>query len=129
MALSLTAMVSFTSAPLRVISVLGVLTFFVGVGVGTDAVWSRIHGNSVSGFATTIITLLLIGSFIMVSLGIIGEYIANIYDEIKRRPPFIIDDRYEHDSSRCRRCLRRRFRMTWASMSGAWSLRSPGCEE
>ena len=97
-ALSLTAMVSFTSAPLRVISVLGVLTFFVGVGVGTDAVWSRLHGNSVSGFATTIITLLLIGSFIMVSLGIIGEYIAKIYDEIKRRPPFIIDDRYEHDS-------------------------------
>ena len=105
LALSLTAMVSFTSAPLRVVSVLGVLTFFVGVAVGTDAVWSRMHGNSVSGFATTIITLLLIGSFIMVSLGIIGEYIAKIYDEIKRRPPFIIDHRYEHDSQQMPKVL------------------------
>jgi len=98
LALSLTALVSFTSAPLRVVSVLGVLTFIMGVGVGSDALWSWMHGKAVSGFATTIITLLLIGSFIMVSLGIIGEYIAKIYDEIKRRPPFIIDSQYEHGS-------------------------------
>ena len=48
------------------------------------------HGLAVSGFATIIITLLLIGSFIMISLGIIGEYIAKIYEEIKARPPYLI---------------------------------------
>jgi len=50
-----------------------------------------IQGRAVSGFATTIITLLVVGSFIMISLGIIGEYIAKIYDEIKARPPYLVE--------------------------------------
>jgi polyisoprenyl-phosphate glycosyltransferase len=89
--LSLTAMVSFTSAPLRIVSILGVLTFLLGFAVGTDAVISWFQGVAVSGFTTIIITLMLIGSFIMISLGVIGEYIAKIYDETKQRPAFIID--------------------------------------
>lgn len=92
LALSLTALVSFTSAPLRIVSVLGVLTFVLALAVGTDAVISWMRGLAVSGFATIIITLLLIGSFIMISLGVIGEYIAKMYDELKQRPPFIIDE-------------------------------------
>ena len=90
-ALTLTALVSFTSAPLRLVSLLGLLTLLLGLYVGADAFWSWLHGNAVSGFATMIITLLLIGSFIMISLGVIGEYIAKIYDEIKARPAFILE--------------------------------------
>ena len=90
-ALTLTALVSFTSAPLRVVSVLGVLTLLLAIYVGGDALWSRLQGNAVSGFATIIITLLLIGSAIMISLGVIGEYIAKIYDEIKGRPAYILE--------------------------------------
>ena len=56
--------------------------------------WMR--GEAVSGFVTMIITLLLIGSFIMISLGVIGEYIAKIYDEIKHRPVFIIDSMHDY---------------------------------
>jgi hypothetical protein len=52
---------------------------------------SWLEGRAVSGFATTIITLLIVGSFIMISLGIIGEYIAKIYDEIKARPSFLVE--------------------------------------
>ena len=52
-------------------------------------------GDAVSGFTTTIVTLLIIGSSIMISLGIIGEYIAKIYDEIKARPAYLIDKIYE----------------------------------
>ncbi|MEP7314762.1 MAG: glycosyltransferase family 2 protein, partial [Pseudomonadota bacterium] len=59
--LALTALVSFTSLPLRIVSVLGVLTFLLGVVVGGDALWSWIRGEAVSGFVTMIITLLLIG--------------------------------------------------------------------
>jgi len=91
LALALTALVSFTSAPLRIVSVLGALTFILGLAVGGDALWSWHQGKAVSGFATMIMTLLLIGSFIMISLGVIGEYIAKIYDEIKQRPPYVID--------------------------------------
>jgi hypothetical protein len=48
------------------------------------------NNNAVSGFVTLIICLLVIGSFIMISLGIIGEYIAKIYEEVKNRPHYLI---------------------------------------
>jgi len=89
--LATTAIVSFTSAPLQVVTVLGVLTLGLGVVVGADAVIAWFQGRAVSGFATTIITLLVVGSFIMISLGIIGEYIAKIYDEIKARPSYLVE--------------------------------------
>jgi len=89
--LATTAIVSFTSAPLQIVTILGLLTLILGVGVGADAVISWFQGRAVSGFATTIITLLIVGSFIMISLGIIGEYIAKIYDEIKARPPYLVE--------------------------------------
>jgi glycosyltransferase involved in cell wall biosynthesis len=91
MQLATTAIVSFTSAPLQIVTILGFLTLVLGVFVGADALISWFEGRAVSGFATTIITLLVVGSFIMISLGIIGEYIAKIYDEIKARPPYLID--------------------------------------
>jgi hypothetical protein len=91
LALTLTALVSFTSAPLRVVSVLGLLTLLLAIGVGGNALWSWLMGQSVSGFATIIITLLLIGSSVMISLGVIGEHIAKIYDEIKGRPVYILE--------------------------------------
>jgi glycosyltransferase involved in cell wall biosynthesis len=95
--LALTALVSFTSLPLRIVSVLGLLTFILGIGVGSDAMWSWFKGEAVSGFVTMIITLLLIGSAIMISLGVIGEYIAKIYDEIKQRPVYLVAQRSDYD--------------------------------
>ena len=89
--LAITAMVSFTSAPLQIITILGFLTLALGFFVAADALVTWSYGIAVSGFATIIITLLIIGSFIMISLGIIGEYIAKIYDEIKSRPHYIIE--------------------------------------
>ncbi|MFM8330249.1 MAG: glycosyltransferase family 2 protein [Candidatus Methylumidiphilus sp.] len=88
--LSITALTSFTSMPLRIVTILGVLTLILGFGVASEALWSWHQGQAVSGFATIIITLLLIGSFIMISLGIIGEYIAKIYEEIKARPSYLV---------------------------------------
>ncbi len=88
--LSITALTSFTSMPLRIVTFLGMMTLVLGFAIATDALWSWYHGVSVSGFATIIITLLLIGSFIMISLGIIGEYIAKIYEEIKARPAYLV---------------------------------------
>jgi glycosyltransferase involved in cell wall biosynthesis len=88
--LAITALTSFTSMPLRIITLLGFITLVLGFGVASDALWSWYHGQAVSGFATIIITLLLLGSFIMISLGIIGEYIAKIYEEIKARPPYLV---------------------------------------
>ncbi len=88
--LSITALTSFTCAPLRIITFLGIATLLLGFLVASDAIWSLIIGQSVSGYATIVISLLLIGSFIMISLGIIGEYIAKIYEEVKARPHYLI---------------------------------------
>jgi hypothetical protein len=89
--LAITAIVSFTSAPLRIVTGLGLATLVFGLLVAGEALWGWFQGRAVSGFTTTIFTLLIIGSFIMISLGIIGEYIAKIYDEIKRRPTYLIE--------------------------------------
>ncbi len=88
--LALTAILSFTNAPLRIVTSLGVLTMLLGLFVGGDALWSWFHGTAVSGFATIITTMLILSSFVMISLGIIGEYIAKIYDEIKQRPIYLV---------------------------------------
>lgn len=92
--LATTAMVSFTSAPLRIITFLGMLTLALGLVIGAEALISWIMGRSISGFVTTIGTLLIIGSFIMISLGIIGEYVAKIYEEIKGRPHYIVESSF-----------------------------------
>ncbi len=88
--LAITALTSFTSLPLRIVTFLGFATMILGFFVAGDTLLSLIKGQSVSGFATIIISLLLIGSFIMISLGIIGEYIAKIYEEVKARPHYLV---------------------------------------
>jgi glycosyltransferase involved in cell wall biosynthesis len=88
--LSITALTSFTSLPLRIVTFLGFVTLILGFFIAGDTVLSLMKGQAVSGFATIIISLLLIGSFIMISLGIIGEYIAKIYEEVKARPHYLI---------------------------------------
>jgi glycosyltransferase involved in cell wall biosynthesis len=89
--LATTAIVSFTSAPLRIVTFLGMVSLVFGFAVATEALIGWFRGNAVSGFTTTITTLLILGSLIMISLGIIGEYIAKIYDEVKARPNYLVE--------------------------------------
>ena len=89
--LAVTGIVSFTSTPLRIVTILGFLTLLLAIGVISETLWSWYQGTAVSGFSTIIITLLLVGSSTMISLGILGEYVAKIYDEVKRRPSFLVD--------------------------------------
>lgn len=88
--LAATAIVSFTSTPLRIVNILGLISLIFGFLVAADALWSWFQGKAVSGFATIIITVLILGSFIMISLGIVGEYIAKMYEEIKGRPTYLV---------------------------------------
>ena len=88
-----TAIVSFSSAPLRIITLIGFGTLLFGCVVVVEALVSKYHGLAVSGYTSMIITLLFLGSAIMISLGIIGEYIANIYDELKNRPSYLVKER------------------------------------
>jgi glycosyltransferase involved in cell wall biosynthesis len=92
LALALTAIVSFTAKPLRIVAVLGLFTLLLGVGVGSEALWSWSQGEAVSGFTTIVGVVLIIGSFVMLALAIIGEYLAKIYEEVKGRPMYLINE-------------------------------------
>lgn len=84
---------SYSSAPMQAVTVLGVLMllFSLVLGIQTLVNWAR--GTAADGFTTVIILLLLIGSILMISLGIIGYYISKIYEEVKGRPRYLISKR------------------------------------
>ena len=66
------------------------ITLAVSVIMGIISLVQKFMGVALGGFTTVIILLLFIGSLIMISLGIIGYYVGNIYEEIKDRPRYII---------------------------------------
>lgn len=84
---------SFTTVPLQFITGIGCLSIIFSVIVGIQTLVKYFMGTAVEGFTTVIILLLIIGGCIMVSLGIIGHYLARIYEEVKGRPRYIISER------------------------------------
>jgi len=81
---------SFSTAPMQVVTGLGVVMLVISVIFGVWALIDKIIGRALEGMTTVIIITIFIGSIIMISLGIIGYYIARIYEEIKGRPRYII---------------------------------------
>ncbi len=65
-------------------------TVGVAIALGIQTIVRLFGGNTLGGFPTVILLLLIVGGFIMISLGIIGHYISKIYDEVKDRPRYII---------------------------------------
>jgi glycosyltransferase involved in cell wall biosynthesis len=60
-----------------------------------QTLYLKLAGRAVSGFATVILLQLIVGSLLMISLGIIGEYLARIYEEVKGRPRYLIKELIE----------------------------------
>lgn len=83
---------SYSTAPMQTVTVLGIIMLVISVVFGIWALIDKISGRALEGMTTVIIITIFIGSIIMISLGIIGYYIARIYEEIKGRPKFIISE-------------------------------------
>ena len=83
---------AFTAFPLHLVTLFGIVTLLVSIVLGVIALVQKIMGTALGGFTTVIILLLFLGSLIMLSLGIIGYYLGNIYEEIKDRPRYIVAD-------------------------------------
>lgn len=81
---------SFSTLPLQLVTVLGVTSILLSVVLAVQTLVKYLMGTAVEGFTTVILLILIIGGFIMLSLGIIGHYIARIYEEVKGRPKYII---------------------------------------
>ena len=83
---------SFSTMPLQLVTVMGFLSIMFSVVLGIQTLVKYLSGTAVEGFTTVILLLLIIGGCLMISLGIIGHYIARIYEEVKGRPKYIISD-------------------------------------
>ena len=84
---------SFSGAPMQVVTFLGWLMLLASLALGVQSLYRYFSGTALEGFTTVILLQLIIGSVLMISLGIIGHYISRIYDEIKARPRYIISKR------------------------------------
>ncbi len=82
--------VGFSTAPMQFVTGAGIVVFLIAIILGIQTIVRYCTGHAVEGFTTVILLILLIGSLIMISLGIIGYYIARIYEETKGRPRYII---------------------------------------
>lgn len=91
-ALAVQGITSFSVVPLRVISILGVLTSLFSAGVSVWVLMVALRNPAaVPGWASTVLPITFIGGIQILSIGVLGEYVGKIYLETKRRPPFIID--------------------------------------
>lgn len=87
---------SFTTAPLQMITVIGTVLLGLMAILAVQTLVRYLLGYSAEGFTTVILLLLLIGGSLMLALGIIGYYIARIYEEVKGRPRYIISRKTEN---------------------------------
>ena len=83
---------SFSSAPLHCITGMGALMLVIAIVFTVISLIQKINGTAAEGFTTVIILLLITGSLIMLSLGVIGYYISKMYEELKGRPRYIISE-------------------------------------
>ena len=81
---------AYSTAPMQIVTVLGLMMLAITAIFSVWALIDKIRGIALEGMTTVIIILIFIGSIMMISLGIIGYYVARIYEEIKGRPKYII---------------------------------------
>jgi polyisoprenyl-phosphate glycosyltransferase len=93
--LALVGITAFSSFPLHLVTFAGVVFLGTSVLLGLQTLYLKLAGRAVSGFATVILLQLIVGSLLMISLGIIGEYLARIYEEVKGRPRYLVKESME----------------------------------
>lgn len=97
--LAMDGLVSFSSVPLRLVTRLGMLSAIIAMAMGLWVVWSVVTGKPMPrGWASLACLVLLAASVQLISLGIIGEYLARVFLEVKRRPTYLIASVIEREA-------------------------------
>lgn len=91
---ALDAITSFSYLPLQLATYSGFVIAGLSVVAIIIAIILRITGNVIAGQATTLVSVLFLGGIQLIFLGIMGEYLGRIYDEVKRRPLYIVAERH-----------------------------------
>jgi glycosyltransferase involved in cell wall biosynthesis len=95
-ALAWQGVTSFSVAPLRLISLIGIMLFFVSMGIAIWVVDAWLMGAArVPGWVSVVLPMVFLGGVQLLSIGIVGEYLGKVYLEVKRRPPFFIAETVE----------------------------------
>jgi dolichol-phosphate mannosyltransferase len=92
MGLAIDAMLSFSKLPLRLSLMLGLLLVVLGGGFGAVLLGRSLLGGDIGGSQLVLIALFLIGGAILCSLGIVGEYVGRIYEQVKGRPLYLLKE-------------------------------------
>jgi len=82
--------VGYSTLPMQLVTGAGLIFLVIAIALGIQTLVHYLTGNAVEGFTTVILLLLIIGSILMISLGIIGYYISRIFQEVQGRPKYII---------------------------------------
>lgn len=90
---ALSSITSFTNVPMQIITVSGILFFIFAIILGVQTIVNFCMGTAADGFSTVILLILIVGSILMLGIGIIGYYLSKIYEEIKCRPRYIVSER------------------------------------
>jgi dolichol-phosphate mannosyltransferase len=90
---ALDAIASFSNVPLQLATLAGFACALIAFLAVPVAIGFRIFGQFLPGITTTVVAVLLLGGIQLMAIGMIGEYVGRIYDEVKRRPLYIVRDR------------------------------------
>lgn len=94
-ALAIDGITSFSTTPLRFITILGFICFGIAILMSIFSIISYIYLKNVPGWASLFISIYFLGGIQLLSIGIIGEYIGKIYKETKQRPIFFVEEKIE----------------------------------
>ncbi|GAB3099957.1 glycosyltransferase family 2 protein [Aestuariicella hydrocarbonica] len=96
LALAFDGITSFSAVPLRAIAILGILVFAFSMLISLWALWVRLFTDTaVPGWASSVLPIYLLGGLQLLGMGVVGEYVAKVYLETKRRPKYFIADSIE----------------------------------
>ena len=90
--LAMAGITAFSVRPMHAIFYIGMTFLVIAFGIGIYVAYSIIAGTAVLGWSSLILSIWLVGGFIIFSIGIAGMYIGNIYNEVKHRPRYHIQD-------------------------------------
>ena len=97
--LAIAGITGFTYLPLRAISAIGFLVSLFALGYGAYvAVETLLLGNAVRGYPTIVVSIMLFSGVQLLSLGVVGEYLGRVYEEVKHRPLYLVGDAVDFSS-------------------------------
>ncbi len=85
------SVVSFSYAPLRIMSLIGIIVALLGFVFGVDVLLNGLFGHPIQGYTSLMIVVLILGGFQMMMLGMLGEYLWRTFEESRKRPLYVIE--------------------------------------